>query len=452
MRIAIMRVLDLTTFAALSWCVLACNSDVSQVVTTNDSMSQTQKVRRDAVRKELILAQGGRTYRGIEDEFLRIEGEIPGFGGLYIRNSDKKVVAHLTDLSRSTSLRTALISRSSNTLKDVLNTVDGPSDILIEQGSFSFSQLVADQGILSDEFGPSLFSIDADEEQNRLSVEVGDTEARTRIFLAAQRVGIPEAEIKVTIVASRPPSTLTTDSRTDYPMGGFKIQAYTDVNCTLGYNLKSNGNPGYNIDSVYFVTAGHCYNQPAGTSGVTGFPVGQPVKYITSDMIGTIVYNAPWNETVNCAGYTKCTQWDGMIGQYNGSRYPVYAVAGSSGTTPPFTLEAVYSPIYTSSDPAVGTSVRKVGITTGVTIGTIAATCVNQAITYGTWGTAMNLCTDKATARADAGDSGGPVYSNPSGQIKAVGHVIAKYSSGTGMYFAPYKVYSQLISHFNFGS
>lgn len=56
-----------------------------------------------------LLAQDGRR-RGIETEYLEIERDVPGFGGLYL-DENLDIVAYLTDLSRTEALISAIQDR-----------------------------------------------------------------------------------------------------------------------------------------------------------------------------------------------------------------------------------------------------------------------------------------------------------------------------------------------------
>lgn len=361
------------------------------------------------------MALNKESHRGIEDEMLLLEAEIPGFGGFFVEQPEKTLVAYVQDMGNAAEVEAMLRRRSHSSLKHIFNSLPDPSKIEVRKGNFAFSTLLDWQERVAQEAGDAFTFLDADEAFNRLTIEVLSSDAEREIEAIARAIGIPQEGYAIRIVEALPS---TYPNLVDYhvqPVGGVAIQAYPGADCSLGYNVRGYSDLGglFSPDSMYFVTAAHCYNQPSLTTGQMGADVGQPMLSAAAPdfTVGNIVYNQPWNETGPlCGGFTYCAREDVMVVKYNRDRLGEFKLAYPTGNNPPF------FPYSTTWDVAgfigawVGGDVFKTGIATGRTFGTVSATCATQTMSVGALGSLRLTCAHRSDNEANYGDSGGPVF------------------------------------------
>jgi hypothetical protein len=177
--------------------------------------------------------EGGTPPLSLDEEFVLLAEEVPGFGGLYL-DGEGTVYVYLQDLGRAQEVES------------------WGEHVVAIQGEYDFRDLFA----WKDELRALLpwdevLSLDIDEQRNRLRVGV---EAEVVEAFQAELAGIlretsipPEA---VTVEADEATVTLEmlTDSMQPIPAG---VQITGNGFCTLGTNAVSNGVEG-------FVTNSHC--------------------------------------------------------------------------------------------------------------------------------------------------------------------------------------------------
>lgn len=410
---------------------MACNDiaePVSQPAGTSEAAASTAN-------KYINLALRNESHRGVEDFFLKIEAEIPGFGGFFVEQPGKKLVAYVTDLSKAEKVRSALKSRSQGSLKFVFSNLPS-STIEVRQGDYSFSQLLEWLESIAVEAGSIPVFLDADEAHNRLTIEVLSSADKLIVEEKAEALGIPLDAVSVQIVAETPSALQNLHDYHTIPIGGIKIQAWPGGNCSLGYNVRGNSSLAspYPADSMYFVTAAHCYNIPSlTTSGVLGGLVGQPDLGLLAspgDTLGHIVYNQPWNLTgALCGGLALCAREDVMVVKYSRDRTGNFQIASPSVNTPPlFPYTGVFN-VAGYIGAYVGGDVYKTGIATGRTLGTVSATCGAQTVGMGALGNLRLTCAHRSNNSALPGDSGGPVWAAGYGWGYAYG-IVSAASSG----------------------
>lgn len=146
---------------------------------------------------------------------------------------------------------------------------------------------------------------------------------------------------------------------------GSKI-SYSGGSASIGYRVKKDG-------VVGFVTAGHAANS-----------VGKTINY-------------------NGTAFATC-----QATQQGGNADAGFCKITNSSYSPTNTLSGTSNVLSTTiSEPGVGTTINKIGMSTGHTSGTILST--NVTATFDTGATISNLTT--ANYSSAAGDSGGVVYS-----------------------------------------
>ncbi|RKN36988.1 S1 family peptidase [Streptomyces hoynatensis] len=161
-----------------------------------------------------------------------------------------------------------------------------------------------------------------------------------------------------------------------YLQGGDAIYADIGWRCSLGFNVRSGS-------SYYFLTAGHCTDDPYGPT---------PPYPLWSDGASQIGYTAGSSFPSNDFGIVAYDP------QPSGVPSSVNLYSGSQAIT-------------SFANPSVGQSACRSGSTTGVHCGTI--TGLNYTVDYGNgevvYGLIMtNIC-------AEPGDSGGPLFSGSTG-------------------------------------
>jgi streptogrisin D len=136
--------------------------------------------------------------------------------------------------------------------------------------------------------------------------------------------------------------------------------------CSLGFNVKSGS-------TYYFLTAGHCGQVASAWYSNSSQ---------TTKIGNTVSYSFPGNDFA-LVQYTTTGTPPGDVYLYNGS----------------------YQDITSAATPAVGSTVKRSGSTTGVHSGSVTA--LNSTVNYAE-GTVSGLI--KTTVCAEGGDSGGPLY------------------------------------------
>ena len=204
--------------------------------------------------------------------------------------------------------------------------------------------------------------------------------------------------------------------------------------CSVGFNATSGGQKS-------FITASHCTTTQG---GVESTPYWQPLQSVDGTQIATEVADPVYKRSgPGCPRGRKCRVSDASRAAYiDGNNQALGLIAQTSGTNNgSLTITGSFS--ITSDDCtntlggclAVGTTVNKVGRTTGWTSGRITNTCVNTGVS-GT--NIVQLCQTFVSAGVGAGDSGSDVFRVTSGSnVMLAGILWGGNSSGTQFVFSP---------------
>lgn len=374
-----------------------------------------------AASAQILAAVRGRRSRGVEDEILRLEAQIPGLGGLYFNGATGKATIYLIDLgTRASALATmhaaAPTLNLTRRMRSLLST-DSGTDVL--QGQFAFSDLVAwQQAIVAHARATGLTTVDADEARNRVTVGVPNSDARDAVTNLLGTLGIPAAAV---IFEDRPAGYFLADSVRNYvrpTAGGTQIANENSAICTLGANVDMQfyGEKG-------FLTASHCDADQLGAGG-TGDTIYQDVKS-SSDAIGVVELDPAWNVVDPlCGGYTTCTDGDVMFVRAADTSSTEWAkrlaettMWGYNNTPGTLEIDDYYTGLSSIPFVASGDTLYKTGRTTGTTFGQVGATC-----TYYTdpVSSSAQTCVDRVdSASVGHGDSGAPVFYPPYGDDPA---------------------------------
>lgn len=357
--------------------------------------------------RELAEAAQGRRDRGAEDEILRLEGAVPGLGGLYVDSATGHITVFVRDTAskrRAVAAIRALGARMDQRLPEAAR-LTGP-DAVVRIGEFAFSDLVAWSAVLAPELIrlPGFVSLDADERANRVAVTVSDAGKQIEIERLAAAAGIPSAAL---VVRTGPPAIALQSNVRSYtrPLAaGFEFQNAPGGRCTIGWDVTTpQGETG-------FLTAAHCSAAATG-SGSTGESMLQ-----IRDYVGNVALNPTWFTgcyTSATHGYFSgyCSEADVLFvstSAYDAQkRVAMTSDVGTSDAPGSINLAGHYNALSSPVFAWAGVVADKTGRTTGTTRGTVQGTCESVLVSN----SYVITCADRVTgASAGQGDSGAPVY------------------------------------------
>lgn len=394
----------------------------------------------DGALSQLLAAQQGRSVRGFEDAELRLELDLPGFGGI-ARDSAGRLVVY-APANRSVSDVEAAISASglSMAVSAEVRAELGAGGFVLRHADYAFSQLVDWKDRLSAAVllrNPKALSVDADELSNRLMITVSDPSAEGDILSVAATNGIPIQAVRFELGRKAQAASSLRDKFR--PTGGgiqiARSSASGSILCTLGFNVR------YGSPTVYgFITASHCAPGTLG-SGTTGDTIYQNTVG-GSNRLGLVMNNPAWNQTqggctVGGTTYTLCMAADAMFVQYDSAVSSSAQVAstasvGTSNGGGSISVNGWWTNVWQPTQtPYQGETVDKQGRTSGWTRGAVGSLCANTVLDYGV--DVVVLCDNRVDgARAGKGDSGSPVLNeqaSPPGSLYPYGVLHARSGS-----------------------
>ncbi len=370
-----------------------------------------------------LLVQGAQSVQSPSQE--QLDQQIPGFGGFFVDRSGNPTVYLLAGASRGPAEQAlAAFLRSRGLAASQLRTVTA---------AYSHRQLETWFQRVSPEalaVAGSVF-VDNDEASNRLRIGVEDLSAQANVHAALARLGIPTA---AAVVEQAEPIVLvaTLQDVVDRPVrAGVQIN-FPGFLCSVGFNATLDG-------QASFVTASHCTNTQGGTEGT---PYWQPRETVAPTQIAVEVNDPVYFRNQNgCPRGRKCRYSDASRAAYiNGVNPAMGLIAATSGANNgSLTITGSFS---IGSDDcasiggclAAGTTVNKVGRTTGWTSGLITNTCVNTGVSGSN---IVQLCQTFVSAGVGGGDSGSDVFQVTGGSVKLAGVLWGGNSNGTQFVYSP---------------
>jgi hypothetical protein len=202
--------------------------------------------------------------------------------------------------------------------------------------------------------------------------------------------------------------------------------------CTLGFNAV-NGS-GVNV----FVTNSHCTRTQGGVENTEHF---QPDNS-SGNKIGTEIADPTYFTGGDCPANRRCRYSDSSLSRVEGSvtqdlgkiARTTGANNGSLDIAGQFTISGE-----ASGNAAVGTTLNKVGRTTGWSQGSVTGSCVDVNVSQSD---VTQLCQDIVAANVAGGDSGSPVFqikNLSTGDVTLYGILWGGYSDGSGFIYSPMK-------------
>lgn len=276
---------------------------------------------------------------------------------------------------------------------------------------------------------------DHDEANNRLLFGVENAHAIRGVSTAVERMGIPRSAFAVEVVE---PIHMVATLRDQFrpTQGGIQIH-FTQYLCTLGFNADDG-------TQRSFITNSHCTGKQGGVENTAYY---QPTSTVNSTVVATEVEDPQYVRGGACPKGRKCRYSDSSRALYGSSTASTRGVIartsgpnnGSLTVTDAFTITAQDN---TTTRFPIGTTVNKIGRTTGWTQGNVTNTCVNTNVS----GTSITqLCqtfvsNPGGAVVVGAGDSGSNVFRITSGSsVQLVGILWGGNGSGTMFVFSPLK-------------
>lgn len=261
----------------------------------------------------------GVRVRGEQDDMLRREAVLPGFGGFYIDSLDHMVVYMKSgSIIPIATVRQVLVAAySSRPEPRIQALMPEVANARIVSGDFSLSELIAIENRISQSTVriPGFTGVGTSLAKNRVVVGFLDAADVDAGLTAIQSMRIPVNAIvgevwgPIQISSSFDQAAPTNPTRgglhielhnsTQYPWVGNPAETRVEE-CSLNFNARWRPS-GQNTYTDYMVTAAHCANEYRGINGVTGDTVFQP-KYPNAipqpppmtQAAGFVAVNPPW--------------------------------------------------------------------------------------------------------------------------------------------------------------
>lgn len=327
---------------------------------------------------------------------LALARSIPGFGGLFLDGSGIPTV-HLTDRSQRGAAERALegFMRQRGL---------APSQLQVREGAFEYRAL---DGWFNRAW-PEAFGVqgvvfaDLNETRNRLVFGVVDAAAARGVRGAVARLGIPDEAVVVEVTEPIRP-LVSLQGLASSIVGGVQIH-FGNYLCTLGFNALSG-------TQESFITNSHCTNTQGGTEGTQYY---QPTSTVDPAVIGTEVDDPQYFRGGECPRGYKCRYSDASRARRESVRtFTRGAIARTSGlgsldVVGSFNITGEFAQGSVGSNCIVeGTTLHKVGRTTGWSSGQVTNSCIHVGVS----GSNMaQLYQVMVAASVGSGDSGSPVF------------------------------------------
>jgi hypothetical protein len=375
----------------------------------------------------LLAARGGQAGPAADlpsaDE---LAGRVPGFGGLFLDASGAPTV-YLT--------RGSARANAERALEGYLTARGlGVAAVKVQEARFGWHQLERWKAAATEaafESQGAIF-VDNDETTNRVRIGVADLNSMGQVKAALSRSGLPDDAV---IIERAEPVLLvaTLQDVVDRPVrAGVQIN-FPGFVCSVGFNATSGGQKS-------FVTASHCTNKQG---GVESTPYWQPLQSVAPTQIATEVADPVYVRSgAGCPKGKLCRYSDAARAAYvNGANQALGLIARTSGAnngsltiTGSFSISADDCGT-TGGCLAVGTTVNKVGRTTGWTAGNITNTCVNTGVSGSR---IVQLCQTFVSAGVGGGDSGADVFQITGSTVKLAGVLWGGNGAGTQFVYSAF--------------
>ena len=356
-----------------------------------------------------------------------LANSVPGFGGFYLENGRPTI---FLTADAEPALATGVLEpflRASGL---------GAGALQVRQADYRWSELASwyDEAIEAAFQIDATVLVDVDESRNRIRVAVDRPGAIGLVRAALAQTRIPEGALvfdQAEAMLNMQGSTLR-DRRRPI-IGGLQIN-FPGFLCTLGFNATSGS-------QASFVTNSHC---TATQGGVDNTPYWQPLQSVDPVQIGTEVADPTYQRRISgCPSGRRCRRSDAARVAYASgisfTRGQIAITSGPNNNSLTITGTRTIASENLSTNFPVGSTLNKVGRTTGWTQGQVTATCAAVGVS-GT--NIVQLCQTLVSRTGGTivagGDSGSPVFTlSGSTSVVLAGILWGGSSSGTQFVFSP---------------
>ena len=357
-----------------------------------------------------------------------LDRQVPGFGGFFLDANGEPTIYLARGASRAPAERALGAYMSGRGLSTAA--------LHVREARYGWQQLQRWQDAATD----GAFSVngtvyvDNDETTNRVRVGVENIGTAGQVRAAVARLGVPDDAVIVDQVEPIV-QVATLQNVVSRP-----VQAGVQINfpgflCSVGFNATTPAG------EMSFVTASHCTSKQG---GVENTPYYQPLQSIDGTVIAREVADPVYTKGPGCPGGKVCRYSDASRAAYtDGANQGLGLIAATSGAN---NGSLTIAGSFTIADNdcigtlggclAVGTTVNKVGRTTGWTSGIITNKCVNTGVQGSR---IVQRCQTFVSAGVGGGDSGSDVFQVLNGtNVMLAGVLWGGNSSGTQFVYSAF--------------
>lgn len=366
-------------------------------------------------------AAAAERFVGMDERFAALTAEVPGFGGLYI-DEEGRLNVFLQDLGQAPQFQAM------------------DPDARFHRARFDFGQLqdwrMAARPVVLNREG--VVFLDIDETRNRLRIGVDRAAPAATIRGLARTLreaGVPRQA--VIFERTDPIYFLETLRDKVRPVPGAMQLRFSQFLCTLGFNALREGLSG-------FVTNSHCTDQQGRVNQRRPTLYYQPLEQVEDQFIGTErVDPAYFRNQSGCPRGARCRFSDSAWAEYDfaglSAGDEIARTTGVNDGSIDIDLDNPRFDITVKDDSGnqtVGTTVNKIGRTTGWTQGPVSGSCIDTGVAGSNF---FLLCQDFVDAGVGGGDSGSNVFRQTGGDdVTLVGILWGGNSEGTLFVYSPY--------------
>ena len=357
-----------------------------------------------------------------DQRLARIAEQVPEFGSLYVDEEARTMFVHVTER------RPRLVADLRHAIRQAFPGEELPPRIRLLDGRFTFDQLHRWHGQAIELFGSmdEVMMLDIDDRNNQMTIGLNSAAAEQELAEHLGGMGIPPEGWRMKLMDGVPAESSVADRHRPV-MGGLQLQvgSATGGTCTYGLTATRNGVAG-------FITNSHC-TRTQGT--VDGTRYAQALfADDDSNTIATETADPSHFTGGSCPANTRCRFSDSAFAQRTAGASRAI-VRNSIGSLAWDGSSRFY--VVNERSPFVGLALRKVGRTTGHTVGQVESTCADFRQT-GT--NILMFCQADASYESAGGDSGSPIFRTTSCTVNGVADVCADVYGlhwGGGGVFSP---------------
>jgi hypothetical protein len=346
-------------------------------------------------------------FGGTEVIMAEISQDVPEFAGFHVDKSGVLVV-RVTSRARApeaTSRAVAALTARGRKL----------GATRVETTDFSFTELARWRNLLRNDLPNGVYSIDLDQQFNRLTIGVKDGETGRTVVDVANKLAIAPGAV-MTVIVRAPQTRQSLSSKYRPAPGGVQITfalGGEQAVCSIGITARRWALADY----TGFLTASHCSAvayEPGTSTHYQNFFVPHPwINNAIGSEFSDPVY---WSGTP-CPATRVCRWTDILFSQAsNASNIEFASIARPTGsptylTAGPTALGSQRFTVVQEYQAIMGDKLHKVGRTSGWTYGYVTADCVDHfSGEYKGSAQLWILCSDDTDIWSEGGDSGSPIF------------------------------------------